>query len=82
MTVNAGSGDTVTLINMQLDGQSAAANGIQFNSGFELRVFGGVMGPSGDWNLTFATEPLMFRPAISSKRTTCGSPDSVMANML
>jgi hypothetical protein len=43
VTVNAGSGDTVTLINMQLDGQSAAANGIQFNSGFELRVFGGVM---------------------------------------
>jgi hypothetical protein len=43
VTVNAGSNDTVTLINMQLDGQGAAANGIQFNSGFELRVFGGVL---------------------------------------
>lgn len=43
ITVNATSSDTVTLINMQLDGQNAANNGIQFNSGFELRVFGGVM---------------------------------------
>jgi hypothetical protein len=43
VTVNASSGDTVTLINMQLDGQGTAGNGIQFNSGFELRVFGGVM---------------------------------------
>jgi hypothetical protein len=43
ITVSAASNDTVTLVNMQLDGQNAANNGIQFNSGFELRVFGGVI---------------------------------------
>ena len=43
ITVNAAAGDTITLVNLALDGQSAADNGIQFNAGFELRVFGGVM---------------------------------------
>jgi hypothetical protein len=43
ITINAGASDTITLVNMALDGQFAADNGIQFNTGFELRVFGGVM---------------------------------------
>jgi hypothetical protein len=41
ITVNAGPNDTVTLVNLLLDGQGTADNGIKFNSGAELWVSGG-----------------------------------------
>lgn len=43
ITVNAGPNDVVTLLNLQLDGQGTAENGVLFNSGRELQIFGGVM---------------------------------------
>jgi hypothetical protein len=41
VTVNAPSNSTVTLVNLQLDGQGTADNGVLFNAGFELQVYGG-----------------------------------------
>jgi hypothetical protein len=43
ITVNAGPNDTITLVNLLLDGSHTADNGILFNSGAELWVAGGTI---------------------------------------
>jgi len=43
ITINAGPGDTVVLVNLRLEGGNTGDNGILFNSGRALEVYGGTI---------------------------------------
>lgn len=71
ITVNAPTNATVTLVNLEIDGQGTADNGILFNTGFQLQVFGGVYRRFG------GASPngfgIKFTPAALSKLLVDGS---------
>ena len=71
ITVNAPANSTVTFVNLELKGQGTGDNGVLFNTGFELQVYGGAFNGFG------AAAPngfgVKFAPAAFSRLLVSGT---------